>query len=158
MNVYSIRQRPEYLPALLDSLREHWTSYMPTLKLQLERILDSPGPLPDAFVAVEEEQVAGAYLLTIRDIPGSDQPGLWITTPYLDPAFRGQGKFAHVLTHARRWGGTLGFEKIYLASERTHYCEEHGFRVIGPGTCVWGDPTQVFESETLPPTTMGQTA
>jgi GNAT superfamily N-acetyltransferase len=158
MKVYSIRERPEYIPALLDSLSTHWTVYMPMLKLQLERVLASPGPLPDAFVAVEGNQAAGAYLLTIRDIPGSDQPGLWVTTPYLDPDFRGQGRIAILLDHARRWGGTLGFKKIYLASERTDYCQKNGFRVVGPGTCVWGDPTQIFESETLPPTSMGQTA
>ena len=45
----------------------------------------------------------------------------------------------------------MGEEKIYLASEHTNYYEKFGFHTIGPDACAWGEPTQMFEADTLPP-------
>ena len=74
----------------------------------------------------------------------------WIREQGL-PAFRGKHLSPILIEHARRRGGALGYDKIYLATEHTNYYEKYGFYTIGPDACAWGEPTQMFENTTLPP-------
>ena len=117
MKIYSIRERPDLIPAMLDSLEEHWPACMPWIKKHMETVLRSSGPIPDAYIAVEKGQVVGGYTLAIKQILYSEEEGLWIATLYVDPKFRGEHLSPILIDHARRQGGALGYEKIYLASE-----------------------------------------
>lgn len=150
MKLYSIRDHPEYIPAMLESLENHWPACMPWIKKHMEQVMATKGPLPDAYIAVENGAVVGGYTLAIKTILYSEKKGLWIATLYVDPAYRGQHLSPQIIAHARRRGGELGFEKIYLASEHCNYYEKYGFYVIGPDACAWGEPTQMFENTTLP--------
>ena len=87
----------------------------------------------------------------MKEILWSEDKGLWIATLYVAPAFRGRHLSPVLLAHARRQGGRLGFERIYLASEHSNYYEKYGFFPIGPDACAWGEPTRMFENTTLPP-------
>lgn len=151
MKLYSIRERPEYIPAMLTSLRDHWPACMPWIKKHMQTVLETVGPIPDAYIAVENGQVVGGYTLAIKEILYSEDVGLWIATLYVAPEFRGKHLSPVLIDHARRRGGELGYEKIYLASEHSNYYEKYGFYTIGPDACAWGEPTQMFENTTLPP-------
>lgn len=151
MRITSIRERPEYIPALLTSLEEHWPACMPWIKKHMEQVLRTGGPMPDAYIAVEGDKVVGGYTLAYKEILWSQDTGLWIATLYMAPAFRGRHLSPVLIDHARRRGWELGEEKIYLASEHTNYYEKFGFHTIGPDACAWGEPTQMFEADTLPP-------
>ena len=150
MKIYPIREHPEYIPAMLESLENHWPACMPWIEKHMAQVLQTKGPLPDAYIAVEGDKVVGGYTLAIKEILWSKKKGLWIATLYVDPAFRGQHLSPILIDHARRRGGELGFDKIYLATEHTNYYEKYGFYTIGPNACAWGEPTQMFENTTLP--------
>ncbi len=150
MKIYSIRERPEYIPVMLESLSNHWPTCMPWIRKHMEQVLQTAAPLPEAYIAVEEDAVVGGYTLAIKEILWSQKKGLWIATLYVDPAFRGKHLSPILIEHARRRGGELGFAKIYLASEHCNYYEKYGFYTIGPDACAWGEPTQMFENTTLP--------
>lgn len=151
MKLYSIREKPEYIPAMLNSLRDHWPACMPWIKKHMRTVLETKGPIPDAYIAVENGQVAGGYTLAVKEVLSREDTGLWIATLYMAPGFRGRHLSPVLMDHARRRGGELGYEKIYLASEHTNYYEKYGFHTIGPDACAWGEPTQMFENTTLPP-------
>ena len=151
MRIYSIRERPEYIPAMLESLENHWPACMPWIQKHMEQVRQTDAPLPDAYIAVEKGKVVGGYTLAVKEILWSEDKGLWIATLYVDPAFRGRHLSPVLLAHARRQGGRLGFERIYLASEHSNYYEKYGFFPIGPVACAWGEPTRMFENTTLPP-------
>ena len=150
IKIYPIREHPEYIPAMLESLENHWPACMPWIKKHMAQVLQTKGPLPDAYIAVEGDKVVGGYTLAIKEILWSKKKGLWIATLYVDPAFRGKHLSPILIDHARRRGGELGFGKIYLATEHTNYYEKYGFYTIGPDACAWGEPTQMFENTTLP--------
>ena len=116
MRIYSIRERPEYIPAMLESLENHWPACMPWIQKHMEQVRQTDAPLPDAYIAVEKGKVVGGYTLAVKEILWSEDKGLWIATLYVDPAFRGRHLSPVLLAHARRQGGRLGFERIYLAS------------------------------------------
>ena len=151
MKIYTIRERPDLIPAMLESLEEHWPTCMPWIKKHMKTVLETGGPIPDAYIAVEDGKIVGGYTLAIKELLYSQDRGLWIATLYMDPAFRGKHLSPILIEHARRRGGELGYEKIYLATEHTNYYEKYGFYTIGPDACAWGEPTQMFENTTLPP-------
>ena len=132
MKIYSIRERPEFIPAMLESLERHWPACMPWIKKHMGLVLAQPGPIPDAYIAVDHGKVVGGYTLAIKQILYSEAEGLWIATLYVDPKFRGQHLSPILIDHARRRGGELGYEKIYLASEHCNYDEKYVFYTIGP--------------------------
>lgn len=151
MKLYSIRERPDYVPVLLRDLRKHWPGSLPWVKRHMQTVLETEGPLPEAYIAVENGRVAGGYTLAIQTIPPGEAEGLWMPTLYMVPAFRGQHLSQVLIDHARRRGGALGYDRLYLATEHTNYYEKYGFHTIGPETDAWDDPTQLFENTTLPP-------
>lgn len=157
MKLYSIREHPEYIPPMLESLEAHWPACMPWIQKHMEKVLQTKGPLPAAYIAVEDGRIVGGYTLAIQEILWSQKKGLWIPTLYVDPAFRGRHLSPLLLEHARRLGWQLGFGRIYLASEHSNYYEKFGFHTIGPHAEDWGEPTQTFENTTLPGP-WGQTA
>ena len=53
MKLYSIRERPEYIPAMLKSLEAHWPACMPWIKKHMKTVLETGTPVPDAYIAVE---------------------------------------------------------------------------------------------------------
>ena len=151
MKLYSIRERPDLIPPMLESLEAHWNPCMPWIKKHMERVLQTGEPVPDAWIAVEDGKVVGGYTLAIKDLLAAGETGLWIATLYVDPAFRGRHLSPVIIAHARRRGGELGYEKIYLATEHVNYYEKFGFRPFGPDFCALGDPTQLYVNTTLPP-------
>ena len=54
MRIYSIRERPEYIPAMLESLENHWPACMPWIQKHMEQVRQTDAPLPDAYIAVEK--------------------------------------------------------------------------------------------------------
>ncbi len=68
MKIYSIRERPEFIPAMLESLERHWPACMPWIKKHMGLVLAQPGPIPDAYIAVDHGKVVGGYTLAIKQI------------------------------------------------------------------------------------------
>ena len=64
MRIYSIRERPEYIPAMLESLENHWPACMPWIQKHMEQVRQTDAPLPDAYIAVEKGKVVGAVSYT----------------------------------------------------------------------------------------------
>ena len=67
MRIYSIRERPEYIPAMLESLENHWPACMPWIQKHMEQVRQTDAPLPDAYIAVEKGKVVGGYTLAVKD-------------------------------------------------------------------------------------------
>ena len=101
MKIYTIRERPDLIPAMLESLEAHWPACMPWIKKHMKQVLEAPGPIPDAYIAVEDGKIAGGYTLAVKELLNSRETGLWIATLYMDPAFRGRGLSPVLIEHAR---------------------------------------------------------
>ena len=84
MRIYSIRERPEYIPAMLESLENHWPACMPWIQKHMKQVRQTDAPLPDAYIAVEKGKVVGGYTLAVKEILWSEDKGLWIATLYVD--------------------------------------------------------------------------
>ena len=119
---------------------------MPWIKKHMRTVLETKGPIPDAYIAVENGQVAGGYTLAVKEVLSREDTGLWIATLYMAPGFRGRHLSPVLMDHARRRGGELGYEKIYLASEHTNYYEKYGFHTIGPTPAPGANPPRCLRT------------
>lgn len=81
MRIYSIRERPEYIPAMLESLENHWPACMPWIQKHMEQVCQTDAPLPDAYIAVEKGKVVGGYTLAVKEILWSEDKGLSLCGP-----------------------------------------------------------------------------
>jgi GNAT superfamily N-acetyltransferase len=144
---------------MLKILEDDWPACVPWVKFHMGLVQESLGPLPDIFVAKEGDEIVGGYAMSVKNILGSDQWGLWLSATYVVPQFRRQKLNASLIEDARRRGGSLGFDKLYLASEyeSIQFYEKYGFRLVSPDVCTCGERTQMMEIATLTPN-LGQSA
>ena len=66
MKIYTIRERPDLIPDMLESLEAHWPACMPWIKKHMRAVLEEEGPIPDAY---------GPWFLRL-DVPGFRDIGI----------------------------------------------------------------------------------
>lgn len=150
LEFFSIKEKPAYAQAILDSQREHWWACMPWTEKHMKACgkLDD---LPDTYVAVLDGKPVGTYTLLIKELLYSKEVGLWIGTLYIFPEARGLHLTPVLLEHALRRGAQLGYDKMYLASEHVNLYEKFGWLAAGPDLCALGEPTMMYVHGTIGP-------
>ncbi|MEG2000232.1 MAG: GNAT family N-acetyltransferase [Evtepia sp.] len=144
----SIREKPEYIEPVLETLAENWWGCMPWTKKHIAECM-TDAPLPETYVMLEDNKLVGMYTLLKKEILCSTEVGLWIGTLYICPEARGRSLSGYIMEDAEIRGAELGEEKIYLASDHVQFYEKFGFKRIGPDLCAWGEPTQMYEHDTI---------
>ena len=99
---------------------------------------------------MEKGKVVGGYTPGLQGDPVEHGHGPVDRHPLCGPRVPGKHLVPSSSTTPVGRLGARG-RKIYLASEHTNYYEKFGFHTIGPDACAWGEPTQMFEADTLPP-------
>ncbi len=150
LEFFSIKEKPAYTQAILDSQREHWWACMPWTEKHM-KACRKPGDLPDTYVAVADGKPVGTYTLLMKELLYSKEVGLWIGTLYIFPEARGWHLTPILLEHALRRGAELGHDKMYLASEHVNLYEKFGWLAAGPDLCALGEPTMMYVHDTIGP-------
>ena len=66
MRIYSIRERPEYIPAMLESLENHWPACMPWIQKHMEQVRQTDAPFPTPTLRWRRGKVVGGYTLAVK--------------------------------------------------------------------------------------------
>ena len=148
MKICSIREVPEYIPAILEDMSENWWECLTWTRGDIEKSLKA-STIPNTFVAFENGEYIGMYTLLVKNLLFSEETGLWIGTLYITPKARDKHLSPILLEHAERMGGALGYDLIYLASDHVNYYEKFGFKESGPDLCIWGEPTKMYVHDTI---------
>ena len=105
--------------------------------------------MPRWYVALSEEgKIAGGCGLIENDFVDRTNLCPYLCALFVEPEARGHGLGGRLLEYARRDGGALGFEKLYLCTDHTSYYEKYGWRHIGTGRHPWGSTSRIYEVET----------
>ncbi len=89
MRITSIRERPEYIPALLTSLRNIGPPACPGSKSTWRKSSAPAALCPTPTSPWRRARWWEGYTLAYKEILWSTDTGLWIATLYVDPGFRG---------------------------------------------------------------------
>ena len=137
MIIVSLKDRPEFGLIVASWIYYQWWSRDPE---------QSPGTVAEAFatigrtnrvfgsfVALENSTPIGTATVLDHDVGTERRPDLtpWIAAVYVTPGMRRKGVGTSLVSHARTYAHSEGYNTIYLcASDRTPWYRHLGWQVI----------------------------
>ena len=145
MKIINLSDRPEFKEQVTDWLWQAFGSensrdfFASVVQSSL-----SGADLPQTFIALEGETLAGTVGLWRCDLISRQDLTPWLAALYVDEEFRskglGQQLQAFVLEQSRR----SGFREVYLYAEFTGYYERFGWQYIGDALDYPDKPVYLF--------------
>ena len=145
INIINLSDRPEFKEQVTDWLWQAFGSdnsrdfFASVVQSSL-----SGADLPQTFIALEGETLAGTVGLWRCDLISRQDLTPWLAALYVDEEFRSQGLGqqlqAFVLEQSRR----SGFREVYLYAEFTGYYERFGWQYIGDALDYPDKPVHLF--------------
>ena len=145
MKIINLSDRPEFKEQVTDWLWQAFGSensrdfFASVVQSSL-----SGADLPQTFIALEGETLAGTVGLWRCDLISRQDLTPWLAALYVDEEFRSQGLGqqlqAFVLEQSRR----SGFREVYLYAEFTGYYERFGWQYIGDALDYPDKPVHLF--------------
>lgn len=145
MKIIDLSDRPEFKEQVTDWLWQAFGSensrdfFASVVQSSL-----SGADLPQTFIALEGETLAGTVGLWRCDLISRQDLTPWLAALYVDEEFRSQGLGqqlqAFVLEQSRR----SGFREVYLYAEFTGYYERFGWQYIGDALDYPDKPVHLF--------------
>lgn len=145
MKIINLSDRPEFKEQVTDWLWQAFGSensrdfFASVVQSSL-----SGADLPQTFIALEGETLAGTVGLWRCDLISRQDLTPWLAALYVDEEFRskglGQQLQAFVLEQSRR----SGFREVYLYAEFTGYYERFGWQYIGDALDYPDKPVHLF--------------
>ena len=89
------------------------------------------------------EQIIGCYGLITNDFNSRQDLWPWLAALYVEESERGQALGANLLSHGLQEAKTLGFNKVYLATDHIGYYEKYGWEYIGTAYGA-GDESRIY--------------
>ncbi|AYA05801.1 MULTISPECIES: GNAT family N-acetyltransferase [Rahnella] len=145
MKIINLSERPEFQDAVTDWLWQAFGSENSReFFASVVRSSLSGADLPQTFIALEGDRLAGTVGLWRCDLISRQDLTPWLAALYVDENFRscglGQQLQAFVLEQSRR----SGFCELYLYAEFTGYYERFGWKYIGDALDYPDKPVHLF--------------
>ena len=96
------------------------------------------------FAAVQDGTIIGYCTVMKTDYYPENRYAPWISSVFVDEAFRGRGVCGLLLRAAEQYLAQNGFEKAYIPSDMTGFYERYGYRKIDSLVNYGGDTDDVF--------------
>lgn len=102
------------------------------------------------FAAVASESIIGFCTLLETDYYPENRYSPWISSVFVDKAFRGQRICGQLIAQAADYARDCGFTTVHIPSDMTGFYERYGFRKIDTLVNYAGDTDNVFAREITP--------
>ena len=137
MNIISLEDRSEFTLTVASWIYDQWWSRDPeqspaTVAEAFEKIRRT-NRVFGSFVALENSTPIGTATVLDHDVGTERRPDLtpWIAAVYVIPTMRRKGVGMSLVSHARAYAHSKGYNTIYLcASDRTPWYQHLGWQVI----------------------------
>ena len=120
MNLYALKQKPEYLDQVAIWLYHEWGektegSSLQVVKEKLKTFINID-TLPINFILLEEGNLVGTFNLMLSDPPTRKDLSPWFGSLYVEPNYRNQGIGTFLLKSAVSKAKEFGIQKLYLCT------------------------------------------
>lgn len=146
-DIISVRDNPEYSDRTIDYFTAKWR--IPQIIYQdcIANSITTTSPLPRWYLLVNSiDVIIGGFGLITNDFISRQDLWPWLCALYVEEPYRGHAFGAKMLEHGKREAKRLGYEKLYLCTDHIGYYEKYGWRYIGDGYSVKGEPGRIYES------------
>ena len=162
VQILSLRDYPERVDECRKLLLEHFNEFASGHPAQ---VLASTDIFPQGYFMLKNNKVIGWTGLHKKEVVSgrvygwegslakdevlSEELSPWITPLLVHPDERGNLYGKLLLEYARKEAGRLGFKIVYLTTNHIGYYEKYGFREVGLTMFTFGQPTKVYEHDTI---------
>ena len=162
IQILSLRDHPERENECRNLLMEHFNEFTSKHPAQ---VLESTDILPQGYFMQKNDKVVGWTGLHKKEVVSgkvygwegtlqqeeilSENLSPWITPLLVYPDERGNRYGKQLLAYARKEAGRLGFKIVYLTTNHIGYYEKYGFHEVGLAMFTFGQPTKVYEHDTI---------
>lgn len=151
MKIYSLKNNPELCEEVKLYCMEKWNKVYECFSECADKSVYAD-TLPQTRVIMgmkEEKEIIGFYQLVSHELlTRFTDISPFISALYVDERVRGYGYGEMILNHARYEAASLGYEKIYVATDHIGFYEKYGFRETGLDIYEWGRAAKLYESDT----------
>ena len=132
MKIINLSARPEFKEQVTDWLWQAFGSensrdfFASVVQSSL-----SGADLPQTFIALEGERLAGTVGLWRCDLVSRQDLTPWLAALYVDKDYRSRGLGQQLQEFLQEHSRRSGFSELYLYAEFTGYYERFGWRYIG---------------------------
>jgi len=146
MHVISIREQPEFTDRAIAYFQEKWASEAsrPVYDDCLHSSLHAEGPLPQWYLLMDGEKIAGCAGLITNDFISRMDLWPWLCALYVEKDYRGHAYGALLIERAKRDAAQAGFRSLYLCTDHVGYYEHYGFRYLATGYHPWGESSRIY--------------
>ncbi|MDQ0060070.1 GNAT family N-acetyltransferase [Paenibacillus harenae] len=147
IRIIDIRERPDLQKAAVDYFWQRWgsDSNRNFYRDCIERSCDTQCDVPRFYLALEDDQIIGAYALLRSDLNSRQDLFPWFACLFVEPEHRGKRIGALLQDHAIVQARQKGYERLYLCTDLTHYYEKTNWSYIGKGYSISDDETRIYE-------------
>ena len=149
IRIVSVKNQPELKPTIIDYVLKSWKHIAEFFFEQLERSMLPEEEVQDTFVMIDEDRIVGFYQFIRHEPIRNTESTPWLSSIFIDEAYRGQRLSELFLLHGRIRAGKLGFREVYISTDHIKLYEKFGFREIGLDIDKWGFPTKIYVANSL---------
>ncbi|MFD3247962.1 GNAT family N-acetyltransferase [Rahnella aquatilis] len=145
MKIINLSERPEFQDAVTDWLWQAFGSENSReFFASVVRSSLSGADLPQTFIALEGDKLAGTAGLWRCDLISRQDLTPWLAALYVDKDFRSCGLGQQLQTFVLEQSRCSGFRELYLYAEFTGYYERFGWNYIGDALDYPDKPVRVY--------------
>ena len=149
IQVVSVREHPQYLDPAVDYLTQKWGISRNIYQDCVKNSLTTESPLPRWYLMQRDDFIIGSYGLIVNDFISRQDLWPWLAALFVEEEERGKGLGSYLLEHGRTESAKLGFPMLYLSTGHIGYYEKYGWRFIGHSYDVGGEPTLIYEAQSI---------
>lgn len=151
MNIYSVKNDCSLCEKVKLYCMEKWNKVYECFAEYADKSVYAD-TLPQTWVIMgmkEEKEIIGFYqLISHERLTLSAGASPFISAIYVDERVRGYGYGEMMLNHAGYEAASLGYEKVYVATDHIGFYEKYGFRETGLDIYEWGRAAKLYEADT----------
>ena len=132
LQIVSVKQSPVGTQEALDYIHRVWNGNNQASNFfdMITKVSLGDEEMGNFYVLLQDNEVIGCCGLVTHDVVTSRNFYPWVTSLYIDEAYRGRNYGQLLLNHVGHQAQLMGYQKLYLTTGKTDYYRRNGWQEL----------------------------
>ena len=130
ITILKLREHSELLHQAAEWFHAKWGAPLEAYRESMEACLKGEGPVPQWYVAVDGDTIAGGLGVIENDFHDRKDLAPNVCAVYVEGAYRCQGIAGKLLDHVCEDMAAMGVDTLYLLTDHTSFYERYGWQFL----------------------------